>query len=191
MIRVPQKLNCRINQKSFTIIELVMIMVIIGIMASVTIVNMPDMENMRIAQAANKIQADIRFAQRLAMQLQRRTEILFSASTDSYSIYVENTYLANDWSTSVKAKNPLTLQDFDVQLNSEEFQGVDITTVLFNSANYGLMFDRNGSPYGMLSTAPYTASALANNAYVILNTNKKYIVVKQGTGRVNVQNTSP
>jgi prepilin-type N-terminal cleavage/methylation domain-containing protein len=180
------------GQKSFTIVELVMVIVLIGIIASVTLVSMPDMESIRIAQAANKIKSDIRFAQRLAMQLQRRTAILFVAASDSYSIAIENTYGAANWDfTNVKAKDPLTQQDFDVQLNSGDFQGVDITTVLFNSANYALMFDRNGDPYSLQPGAPFTAAALSEPAEIILNTNRKYILVKQGTGRVNVQDAYP
>ncbi|MFC1646446.1 Tfp pilus assembly protein FimT/FimU [Candidatus Omnitrophota bacterium] len=163
-----------------------MVILIIGIMASVVIVNMPDMDSMRITQAAYKIQSDIRFAQRLAMQLQRRTAIIFVAASDSYLIFTENTYGLYDW---VWAKDPLTQELFYVQLNSDEFQGVDITTVLFNSPNYWLAFDRNGDPYGI--QPPSTATALSDNAYVILNTNQKYIVVKQGTGWVNVQDTAP
>ena len=180
------------NTKAFTLIELVIILLIVGIIAVVVITSSPDMEGIRITQAAYKIQSDIRFAQRLAMQLQRRTAILFSAANDNYSIYIENTYQANDWDFSnVKAKNPLTQEDFDVQLNSGDFLGVDITSVFFNSADYALMFDRNGDPYGMQSVSPYAAATLTDNAYVILNTNRKYIVVKQGTGRVNVQDTAP
>ena len=180
------------NTKAFTNIELIIILLVIGIIASVAITQMPDMEGIRIIQATYKIQSDIRFAQRLAMQLQRRTAILFSAAEDNYSIYIENTYQADDWDfNNVKAEDPLSQKDFDVQLNSGDFQGVDITTVFFNSANYALMFDRDGDPYGMQSSSPFTATALTDNAYVILNTDQKYIVVKQGTGRVNVQDTAP
>jgi len=188
--------------RAFTLIELTAILLIIAILSAVVITQMPDIQGMRITQAAYKIQSDIRYAQRLAMQLQRRVAIVFRANTspsyipvDSYSIFIENTYSnpydGSGWNLNVRAKNPLTQENFDVQLNSEEFEGVDITYVLFNSVNYALMFDRDGSPYGMQSTSPFTATALADDAGVILNTNRKYIVVKQGTGRINVQDTSP
>jgi hypothetical protein len=153
---------------------------------------MPDMQSMSIIQAASKIQSDIRYAQRLAMQLQRRTAIQFSAANNNYSIYIENSYGANDWNVNVKAKNPLAMQsDFDVQLNSEEFVGVLITEVLFNSANYTLVFDRNGAPYAMDFNSPGTLSALASAGRVVLNTNNRYILVQPNTGRVNVQSTYP
>lgn len=180
------------NKNGFTLNEFVLIIIIVAIVAAVAVTQAPDMEGMRISQAAYKIQSDIRYTQRLAMQLQRRTAILFSAANDDYSIYIENTYGADDWDfNNVKAKDPLTQGDFDVQLNADEFAGVDITTVVFNTANYALMFDRNGDPYGMQPTSPFTESALSDPARVVLNTDQKYIVVKQGTGRVNVQDTAP
>ncbi|MDD5291855.1 MAG: type II secretion system protein [Candidatus Omnitrophica bacterium] len=179
------------NNKGFTIIELVIVFLVIGIIAAVSVAQMPDMEGMRISKAAQKIQSDIRFAQRLAMQLQRRTAVLFSAAGDNYSIYIENTYQANDWNVNVKAKNPLTQEDFDVQLNSEEFSGVIISEVLFNAADYALVFDRNGDPYAMDFINPATIGVLSGVGRIVLNTDRKYILVQSATGRVNVQNTYP
>jgi len=179
------------DYKGFTLIEFVIIILVLGVVSAVAITQMPDMEGIRITQAANKIKSDIRFAQRLAMQLQRRTAILFSVASDNYSIYIENTYGADDWSIGVKAEDPLAQGDFDVQLNSGEFSGVNITTVLFNTSGYALMFDRNGDPYGLQPASPFTATALSDPAGVALNTNREYIVVSQGTGRVNVQDTYP
>jgi Tfp pilus assembly protein FimT len=179
------------SKSAFTIIELVMILLIVGIMSAMVMTQMPDLEGMRIAQAAHKIQSDIRYVQRLAMQLQRRTAILFNSTSDNYSVYIENTYGAGDWNASVKAKNPLTQDNFDVQLNSGDFSGVDITLVLFNSFNYALMFDRDGSPYSLQPGPPFAATSLVNPAGLILNTNRKYILVRQGTGSVNVQDTYP
>ncbi|MBP7088802.1 MAG: type II secretion system protein [Candidatus Omnitrophica bacterium] len=180
-----------INKSAFTILELVMVLLVIGIVSAVAITQIPDLEGMRIAQAAYKIQSDIRYAQRLAMQLQRRTAILFNAAADNYSIYIENTYGASDWSVSVKAKNPLTQEDFDVQLNSVDFLGVDITLVVFNNLNYALMFDRDGVPYSIQPAPPFNATPLANPAGIVLNNNRKYIIVKQGTGSVNIQDVYP
>ncbi len=179
------------NRSAFSLIELIIVILIIGIIAVVATTQAPDMQGIRIAQAAYKIQSDIRYAQRLAMQLQRRTAILFSTASDNYSIYIENTYEANDWSADAKAENPLTHADFDVQLNSDDFQGVDITTVLFNTSGYALMFDRNGDPYGRQPGLPFASSALVSPAGITLNTNRKYILVEEGTGRVNVQDTFP
>jgi type II secretory pathway pseudopilin PulG len=176
----------------FTIIELVAVFFIVGIIAAVSVTQMPDMEGMRIMQAASKIQSDIRYAQRLAMQLQRRTAIQFSTANNNYSIYIENTYAAGDWNVNVKAKKPLEPQsDFDVQLGLDEFQGVVISEVLFNNADYALIFDRNGLPYAMQFINPDTLSALASTGRVVLNTDRRYILVQPQTGRVNVQTTYP
>jgi Tfp pilus assembly protein FimT len=182
----------KIANRAFTVIELVIVFLIVGIVAAISVAQMPDMEGMRIIQAASKIQSDIRYAQRLAMQLQRKTAVQFSATNNNYSIYIENTYGANDWNANVKAKNPIAPQsDFDVQFSSDEFKGVLISEAFFNVANYTLVFDRNGAPYAMEFTTPATLSALSGTGRVVLNTNRKYILVQPTTGRVNVQNTYP
>jgi len=180
------------QSKGFTIIELIMVFLIIGIIAVISSSQMPDMESMRIIQAGIKIQSDIRYAQRLAMQLQRKVAVQFSAANNNYSIYIENTYGANDWNVNVKAKNPLAPQsDFDVQLNTDDFKGVLITDVLFNAADYVLVFDRNGTPYAMDFNNPATLGVLASTGRVVLNTDRRYILVQPQTGRVNVQSTYP
>lgn len=188
MPALAQSARRRSSLTGFTLIQLVIILIIVGIMAVVTVTNMPDMLGMRIMQAAYKIQSDIRFAQRLAMQSQRRTYIVFSVVNDNYSIYVENTYQIGDWA---KVKNPLTLKDFDVQLNSEEFKGVDIFLLYFNDFNNdALLFERTGAPFAMNS-----ASGIANplldpmGGMVVLNNYQKYIFIKPRTGRVKIENT--
>jgi prepilin-type N-terminal cleavage/methylation domain-containing protein len=170
------------NNKGFTLIEFLVIIFIIGIIGVIASSRMPDISAMRREQAARKIQSDIRYAQSLAVSLQRRTRLIFSTASDNYSIYIENTYGAGNW---VLAAEPATRKDFTIQLNSEPFNGVGIETVYFNGDDYGLVFDRWGNPYGYnVSTGATTA--LTNPARLII-TGPVEIRVERGTGRVYIQ----
>lgn len=169
------------NLKSFTLIELVILVLIVGIIAAVTIVSMPDMALIRVSQVAFKIQSDIRYTQRLAMNTQHRTAIIFNALADTYSVYIENTYGAQNWQIIT---DPVKEQPFTVSFTADEFRGVDITLVYFNEIGGILIFDEKGIPYGTNGGA-ITPLDTTIGAGVRLNNNKD-IRLTQNTGLVSI-----
>ena len=165
-------------KNAFTLIELVIVITVIAILMFATFSKMPDNLSLRIQMAQRKIQSDIRYAQSLAMSLQKRTEIFFSVASDNYSVYIEDT--PGTW---VLAKEPATRKDFTVQLDAGDFSGVQILRACFNtySNNRALVFDKWGNPYGYrVSTG--AIAALVNPAYVRLTSNQE-VRVERGTGR--------
>ncbi len=160
-----------------------MIMLILAILAVVAIERMTSIPAMRIDLAARQVQSDIRYAQSLAMSIQKRTRMDFNAASDNYSLYFENS--PGNWSLIA---DPLTKDNFIVQLNSDEFSGIDITAVYFNAADRALVFDKWGNPYSY-DAGSDTAAALANTSYVRLSANSgtKDIVVERGAGRAYTQ----
>ena len=164
----------------FTLLELIMVMAIIGILAVLASARMVDMPAMRSDMAAQKIQSDIRYAQSLAVSIQKRTRISFSTSQHRYSVYIEDT--PGNWSLVI---NPLTKNKYTVQFNESEFQGIDITEVYFNDNNKDLAFDKWGDPYSY-DAGSGSGTALNNPANVTI-TGPKNIMVERGTGRVYIQ----
>lgn len=166
-------------KNGFTLIELVIIIVILGILAGVAIPKI-DLTNLRINLAAEKVQSDIRYTQRLAMDIQKRTDIVFSTTNDNYTVYIEDS--PGTW---VAATDPRTRDNFTVQLNQDEFAVVDITAVFFNAANRALLFDKFGTPYDYNITTG-VATLLLDPAWVRLNGTRD-IRVTQNTGKVSLQ----
>lgn len=164
--------------KGFTLAELVMVLTILAILAVVAYPRMMDLPAMRIELAARKMQSDIRYAQSLAISIQKRTRINFRAAQDDYSVYIED----GAW---VLATDPLTKENFTVQLNVGEFTGVEIESVYFNEYDQALVFDQWGNPYGY-NIGTGQATALDNPAGVRI-TGLKDIVIERGTGRVYIQ----
>ena len=167
----------------FTLIELIMVIVILSILAGVAIPRMLDMGVVRLDMAARKIQSDIRYVQSLAVSIQKRTRIDFSISQDEYSLYLENS--PGNWNL---ISNPLTKDNFTVELNSGDFRGIDITISYFNADNNALVFDMWGNPYGYdINTG--SSSPLNNPARVRLvsGSDLKDIRVERGTGRVYIE----
>ncbi|MDP8229666.1 MAG: prepilin-type N-terminal cleavage/methylation domain-containing protein [Candidatus Gorgyraea atricola] len=165
--------------KGFTLIELVVIIVILGILAVIAIPKI-DLTNLRINLAAEKVQSDIRYAQKMAMDIQKRTGVFFSSVNDNYTVYIEDS--PGSW---VIVKDPRTRNDFTIQLNQNEFAGVDITLVFFNVAGRPLVFDMFGTPYDY-NIATGVATLLTNPAGVRINGTRD-VIVTQNTGRVNTQ----
>lgn len=157
-------------KKGFTTIELIIVILIIGIMAAVTIINSNPLTDIRIGSAANKLKADIQYAQSLAMKTRVRCGVIFSGN--SYTVFENN-------DTANPAADPLTGENYSVNFNSGDFSGVTIT-----SANFGgtqvVKFDREGTPYdGNNNPLP---NSLANRR-VVLNSNI-YIEVAANTGEI-------
>ena len=142
-----------------------------------------DLTQIRLQEAANKIKSDIRYVQLLAIAIQKRTGILFSAASDTYSVYIEDS--PGNWSLAI---DPLTKESFVVQLNSGDFSGIDLTVVYFNGYNQALVFDKWGNPYGY-NVPARSASVLANPAGVRISGTAQTtdVRVERGTGRVYLQ----
>ncbi|HAK60447.1 MAG TPA: hypothetical protein DCO77_08710, partial [Nitrospiraceae bacterium] len=63
------------NHKGFTLIELVMILVLVGIIAAVAVPRMSDVTGTNASAFAGKLRADIRYAQNLAMTENQRYRV--------------------------------------------------------------------------------------------------------------------
>jgi prepilin-type N-terminal cleavage/methylation domain-containing protein len=170
----------KLRSKGFTIIELVMVIAILAVLAVVAIASAVDMGPMRQLMAARKIQSDIRYAQSLAASIQKWTRLDFNTTTDTYTLNIEDT--PGSWSI---ARDPLSKENFTVQLNSGEFQNIAITQVYFNAAGRSLAFDEWGNPYGY-DVGSGTSSVLTNPAGVTI-TGPNVVTVERGTGRVYIQ----
>lgn len=176
------------NRKSnsltgFALFELIMIMVILAILTIVATPRIADTISMRLDMAARNIQSDIRYTQSLAISIQRRTGVLFSSIQDRYSVYIEDR--PGNW---IQATDPLTREDFVVQLNTDEFAGIDLVLVYFNGFDRALIFDRWGNPYGY-NFGSGVATPLNNPAGVRLRASsgtRKDIRVERGTGRAYI-----
>jgi len=75
------------TQQGFTIIELIMVIIIIGVIAVTAVPKFTSMGNVSVMGAAQMIQADIRYTQELAMAEHTETgkRIEFTSGADSYT----------------------------------------------------------------------------------------------------------
>ncbi len=72
------------NEKGFTTIELIIVIVIAGIMAAVAIPKMNHISEVDLYTTARQVKSDIRYAQQLAMSKYMTVKITFNGGTDTY-----------------------------------------------------------------------------------------------------------
>lgn len=133
--------------KGFTLIELLVMIIILGILGSLSSVRIKNISsNVKVTSAINQIRADIDKVKELALSSHNNMSISFNQSQDSYTVF----------------KNGSIMQDYPesengvIKLSDGSFSNVDITSVNFNNSNI-ISFDKWGN--------------VLNNGFIVLNQN--------------------
>jgi prepilin-type N-terminal cleavage/methylation domain-containing protein len=161
----------------FTLIELIVVLVLVGILAATAVPSLATLTSSRAAAGARQVQRDVSFARESAILTGTRTWVIFSASTDTYSILVEDPSNPGRLNASVMT-DPATGKDYQVTLGAagSEFSGVEITSAAFDGQQE-IGFDWLGRP---LNNAE---ADLAAQGTVTLS-GGHLITVRVGTGMV-------
>ena len=126
MMRNPNNYYMHLRKdKGFTIIEIIVVMVIIGVMTGAVGISVKDVNSkVRLTNAAARALSDIKRLKELAMNEGRDVSIAVNPSTDSYTLTVDG---ASE----------------TVVFNDGDYAGVDITSTDFSGP---LKFDITGTP---------------------------------------------
>ena len=164
--------------RGFTLIELVMVIVLLGILAVFVAPRLPDVTSTNAAAFTDKLQADIRYTQNLAMTGNLRGRVTFTPG--SYSI------------TSGSAANPCTfVPSTDPATGGSPFLvtlSTGMTLALTPSAVYCLEYDSLGRPFdfsglgNVCSTSSLAALTITVNANAVAAGS---VVISAETGAVN------
>ncbi len=123
----------------FTLVEIIIVVVIIGIAAMVVVPMMNSAAGMQIKSAANMIAADMEYAKSMAISRQQYYSVVFNITEDRYEIH--------DAGGSV-IRHPVK-KGFDYVVDfrgDSRLDRVDIAAANFDSTSE-VKFDYLGSPY--------------------------------------------
>jgi len=127
------------NPKGFTLAEVIVVVVILGIAATVIIPMISDTSGMRVTSAARHISSTLLFAQTSAISTQQPLQVVFDDDAETYEVQDEDGTVVPD--PVIPGKSLRT--DY---LNDPRLQNITLETADFDGGGK-IWFDRLGMPY--------------------------------------------
>ncbi len=170
------------NRKGFTLIELVMVIVLIGIIAVFIAPRLGNITTTNAGPFMDKLRADIRYAQNQAMTKNRRIRV--NLTNTSYSVSQDNSP-ANNCGSFAPVADPAEGGNLSIALDTGSYAGITITPSITC-----LEYDALGRPYDCtIAPAPAACSTTLSgmNIAVVANaaTTVGAVTVSAQTGAVN------
>jgi len=172
------KSKIRMQRCGFTIIEILIVVVLIGIAAMIAVPMMSSAATMQIRSAANMIAADLEYAKSMAISRGQNFSVVFDKNAESYSIKQEGS-TEPIWHPVKKGFRYVINFASDSRLNR-----VDIVDADFDSdSSQTITFDYLGSPYsGTGISTPLNSGTITLQAGGI----NKTIAIEPVTGYISI-----
>ena len=166
--RVPATL-LHPRRSGFTLIEILMVVVILGIASAVILPEMSSRDDQRCASAARTLMADLLYAQNRSIAYQTRHYVQFNIATNTWQVMVDS-----GGSPGSVITNPISGMPYANTVGTGALSKVSLNSVNFDG-NTTISFDQMG--------VPYSWSAAGGNVAMISGS----IVFKAGTNQMTVQ----
>jgi prepilin-type N-terminal cleavage/methylation domain-containing protein len=176
------------RDRAFTLIEILMVVVIIGIAAAVVVPQISQRDDLRASAASRVIMSDLLYAQNLAIMSQQPTYLVFDISGNSYM-------LVKSGAMTTALTNPVTQAPYTTTFGNGGNTGLESITLV--SANFTgtttpyatIGFNELGNP--LVHTTAGADQTMASGAIVLQSgTYKLQISVEPFTGQLTVAQTN-
>lgn len=173
----------RRSRRAFTLIELLIVCVILGIAGAMVIPAMGETNVLRIQAAVRTVVADITFAQSDAVAFQERRALMFDVDESTYRVVQvpgNNLDAVNNTMYDPSRPGGLFVETF----TDAKFGGARITAVDFGSGSRNLIFDALGGPV----SSPTANTPGPGGTIEIRGPQQAYrVTVESFTGRTTVR----
>lgn len=162
------------RRKAYTLIEVLVVVTVLGIAASLVIPSMGSANALRVQAAVRSVIADVTFAQSDALAFQQGRAIIFDLDNNRYQV------------VQVRGSNidPATDLIYETRITGSTFGDSRLESAsLAGSNGRTLIFDEMGAPV----TAPGGTTPASNGTIRIVGSGQAFILTIEGyTGRVSV-----
>jgi prepilin-type N-terminal cleavage/methylation domain-containing protein len=162
----------------FTLVEVVMVLVISGILASAVVSAAARLGELKAEAAVNTLAAHLRYLQALAMSRNSRTWAVFDQAASTYRGYMED-HDHPGAAHRLAALDPLSRKPMVVDLHAGILTGLGITSIGFGGGSE-LCFDPYGVPFNAAGTA------LSQEGTIVLST-LVTVAVSPETGTTSIR----
>jgi prepilin-type N-terminal cleavage/methylation domain-containing protein len=165
------------RRHGFTLAEVLVVVVILAIAATIVIPMMGDTNDMKVASAARQVVSTLLYAQTLAISTQQRHQVVFDSVSNEYEIQDESGNVIMD---PVSPGQPFRIS----YTNHPQLRPVVIDSVDIGGTNI-VWFDRLGAPYeGDISGNQFLLSQ--GTITLVAGTNSMNVQVEPVSGRINI-----
>ena len=177
-----RKLNKGHYRQGFTLVEIIIVVVILGIASLLAVPMVSSAADMRVRAAANRIAADLEYAKGMAITHQQSYSVVFSPSSESYEIRVEPA------GSGDVIDHPVNPGSFSVDFSKDrDLSSVDLVNADFDAdISNAITFDYLGSPYhGLDINTPLNVGQIELNAKNFT----LYVKIEPVTGYITIEDT--
>lgn len=177
------------SSRGYTLIEVLVLVVIMGIAGAMVIPALGDTHILRVQAALRTIVSDITFAQADAAAFQERRAVVFDVNTNSYRvIQVPGSTLDVAANTIHDPTRPFGRMGADFTLDEARYGEARITSVNFGNGSTSLIFDALGGPV----SAPDSNTPGTGGVITLSGSGSAWTIsVEAFTGRVTVAQDAP
>lgn len=175
--------TARLPLRAFTLIEILVVVVILGIAAAIVVPAIGSRSDLKATSAARMIMADLIYAQNRAISQQAPQFVRFNAGAETYEIFSQmNPAL-------VYVKHPVEASNFIVTLGNsgpKPIRDVFIDTASFDGKTI-LMFDELGTPMAYDLATNTSSPMTAGSVRLTCGTFVLTIVIEPFSGELRLQ----
>lgn len=180
----------KILNKGFSYLEMLIVVTIVGIVASVTIPILSSTDSKKLAVATNEVALALQFARDEATRLNTPIGFELKSTEQRFRLFQADTS-TSPWTSKFDVYDPLSKKLYDIQLNDSKAGKLSIdliskSTIYESSCNtpYVFYFDRHGSVW---CADPDGVAVMEMKISLTLAKLSKLIKLDGLTGRVSIE----